>query len=197
MPDTPQRQDDALFFELFDASPFPAVVSRLRDHIVLAINERTSHVFGIAHEDAIGKHAPDYYVNPAERRMLAEQVLRHGRAENLRFQLRRPSGDTFWASVSSRRVEFGGEPAILTVFSDITEQVEAERVLKASEERLVSQSKALTELTARHADAEWRLRRAPARHPARLGADACRWSASGCGAWTRTAAASSASACIA
>ena len=133
--------------------PFPAVVSRLRDHVVLAINQRTSHVFGVAHEDAIGKHAPDYYVNPEERRMLAEEVHRHGRAENLRFQLKRPTGDTFWASVSSRRVEFGGEPAILTVFSDITEQVEAERVLKASEERLVSQSNALTELTARHADA--------------------------------------------
>jgi PAS domain S-box-containing protein len=152
MSDTPPRPDDSLFFELFDASPFPAVVSRLRDHTVLAINQRTSHVFGIEHQDAIGKHAPDYYVNPAERRMLAEQVQQHGRAENLRFQLKRPSGDTFWASVSSRRVLFGGEPAILTVFSDITEQVEAERVLRASEERLVSQSNALTELTARHAD---------------------------------------------
>ena len=152
MPDNPPRPDEALFFELFDASPFPAVVSRLRDHVVLAINQRTSHVFGVAHEDAIGKHAPDYYVNPEERRMLAEQVRLHGRAENLRFQLKRPTGDTFWASVSSRRVEFGGEPAILTVFSDITEQVEAERVLKASEERLVSQSNALTELTARHVD---------------------------------------------
>ena len=152
MPDTPPRQDDSLFFELFDASPFPAVVSRLRDHIVLAINQRTSHVFGIAHDDAIGKHAPDYYVNPTERLMLAEQVRLHGRAENLRFQLKRPGGDTFWASVSSRRVTFAGEPAILTVFSDITEQVEAERVLKASEERLVSQSNALTELTARHVD---------------------------------------------
>ena len=152
MPDNPAPQDDSLFFELFDASPFPAVVSRLRDHIVLAINQRTSHVFGIAHEDAIGKHAPDYYVNPTERLMLAEQVRLHGRAENLRFQLKRPGGDTFWASVSSRRVTFAGEPAILTVFSDITEQVEAERMLKASEERLVSQSNALTELTARHVD---------------------------------------------
>src|SRR5918993_1018210 len=118
-------QDDSLFFELFEASPFPAVVSSLRDHTVLAINERTSHVFGVSHAEAIGRHAPDYYVDPAERRRLAEQVMRDGRAENLRFELRRPSGDTFWASVSSRKVTFGGEPAILTVFSDITEQIEA------------------------------------------------------------------------
>ncbi|MCC7241931.1 MAG: PAS domain S-box protein [Acidobacteria bacterium] len=148
--------DDALFFQLFDASPFPAVVTRLRDHVVLAINQRTSDVFGIAQEDAVGEHAPDYYVNPDERRRLAEQVTREGRAENRRFELKRPTGETLWASVSSRRVTFGGEDAILTVFSDITDQVLAERILKASEARLVSQSGALTELTARDAGSSGR-----------------------------------------
>jgi PAS domain S-box-containing protein len=144
--------DDALFFQLFDASPFPAVVTRLRDHTVLAINQRTSDVFGIPYDDAVGRHAPDYYVDPDERRKLAEQVARDGRADNLRFELKRPTGETFWASVSSRRVTFKGDPAILTVFSDITDQVLAERILKASEARLVAQSNALTELTARQAD---------------------------------------------
>lgn len=144
--------DDGLFFPLFDASPFPAVVTRLRDHLVLAINQRTSDVFGIPQDEAAGRHAPDYYVRPEERRRLAEQVAREGRADHLRFELRRPTGETFWASASSRRVTFGGEPAILTVFSDITDQVIAERILKASEARLVAQSSALTELTARQTD---------------------------------------------
>ena len=52
--------DDGLFFQLFDASPFPAVVTRLADHRVLAINQRTSAVFGIPQDQAIGRHAPDY-----------------------------------------------------------------------------------------------------------------------------------------
>lgn len=144
--------DDGLFFQLFDASPFPAVVTRLRDHIVLAINQRTSDVFGIPQDEALGRHAPDYYVRPEERRRLAELVAREGRADNFRFELKRQTGETFWAIASSRRVAFGGEPAILTVFSDITDQVIAERILKASEARLVAQSNALTELTARQAD---------------------------------------------
>ena len=50
--------DDGLFFQLFDASPFPAVVTRLADHRVLAINQRTSDVFGIGQEEAVGRHAP-------------------------------------------------------------------------------------------------------------------------------------------
>jgi PAS domain S-box-containing protein len=143
--------DDCLFFQLFDASPFPAVVTRLADHRVLAINQRTSYVFGIGQDEAVGRHAPDYYVNPDERRRMAELVVREGRADDFRFELRRPGGGTFWASASARRVTFGGEPAILAVFKDITAEVEAERTLKASEERLAAQSRALTTLTAQHA----------------------------------------------
>jgi hypothetical protein len=35
------------FEQLFDISPFPAVISRLRDHAVVAINKRTSEMFGL------------------------------------------------------------------------------------------------------------------------------------------------------
>jgi len=143
--------DDGLFYQLFDASPFPAVVTRLSDHRVLAINQRTSDVFGIPQAEAVGRHAPDYYVDPDERRRMAEQVVREGRADEFRFELRRPDGGTFWVSASARRVNFGGEPAILAVFKDISSEVEAIRTLKASEERLVLQSQALTTLTAQHA----------------------------------------------
>jgi len=143
--------DDGLFFQLFDASPFPAVVTRLADSRVLAINQRTSDLFGIPHDEAVGRHAPDYYVDPSERRRMAELVAREGRADDFRFELKRPEGGTFWASASARRVTFGGEPAVLVVFKDVTAEVEAERRLKASEERLVLQSQALTTLTAQHA----------------------------------------------
>lgn len=59
---------ESLFAHLFDISPFPAVVSRLGDKGVLAINERTSEMFGIPHAEAVGRFTTDYYVNPADRR---------------------------------------------------------------------------------------------------------------------------------
>ena len=55
---------ESLFEQLFDISPFPAVVSRLRDKAVLAINKRTSEMFGIPHADAVGLFTTDYYVEP-------------------------------------------------------------------------------------------------------------------------------------
>ena len=99
-------------------------------------------------------------------------------------------------AASARRVTLGGEPAVLTVFNDISEQVEAERALKASEERLAAQSRALTSLTAQPrrsattASSE-RLRGILDAWPRRR----WRWSASAV-ALAEGARASSASACI-
>jgi PAS domain S-box-containing protein len=141
-----------LFEQLFDVSPFPAVVSRLRDKAVLAINKRTSEMFGIAHADAIGRVTTDYYVNPADRQLLSDPLERDGKADNVLLELRRPNGATFWARASARLVIWEDEPAVLTVFDDISEELSAERALRESEQRLAAQSSALTALTARQAD---------------------------------------------
>src|SRR5215204_6278128 len=106
-------------------SPFPAVVSRLRDHRVLAINQRASEIVGIGQADAVGVPVTDYYVDPAERTRLADELSRHGRAENLRIRIKRASGP-LWVIASSRLVEWQREPAVLTVFHDIDEQLAAE-----------------------------------------------------------------------
>jgi PAS domain S-box-containing protein len=53
---------------------------------------------------------------------------------------------------SSRLVRWNGEPAVLTVFHDVSVQLAAQASLKASERRLVAQSDALTSLTARYAN---------------------------------------------
>ena len=143
---------DSLFEHLFDISPFPAVVSRLGDKAVLAINRRTSEMFGIPHADARGLLTTDYYANPEDRRLLAEPLEREGKADNVLLELRHPKGGTFWARASARLVSWKDEPAVLTVFDDISEELSAERALRESEQRLAAQSRALTDLTARHAD---------------------------------------------
>jgi PAS domain S-box-containing protein len=142
-----------LFQQLFDISPFPAVVSRLRDRAVIAINKRTSEMFGISHADAVGLLTTDYYVNPDDRQRLIEPLTREGKADDVLLQLRRPNGLEFWARASARLVTWEDEPAVLTVFEDISEQLKAEQALRTSEQRLATQSAALTAMTARHAEA--------------------------------------------
>jgi PAS domain S-box-containing protein len=143
---------EPLFEQLFDISPFPAVVSRLRDQKVVAVNRRTSEMFGLSQADAIGLVTIDYYVNPDDRRLLVEPLERTGKADDVLLELRHPGGGTFWVRASARLVTWDDEPAVLTVFDDISEQLDAERTLRASEQRLAAQSAALTELTARQAN---------------------------------------------
>jgi PAS domain S-box-containing protein len=144
--------DENPLARLFELTPLPAVVSRLDDGIVVAVNARAAEVIGLAPAAAIGRPVTDYYVTPSQRAGLADHVRREGRVDQVRLQLQRESGDTFWALVSSQLIEWQGERAVLTVFHDITEQLAAEAALRDSERRLVAQSDALTSLTARYVD---------------------------------------------
>ena len=86
---------DSRFRQLFDISPFPAVVTSLRENRVLAINQRTSDRFGISQSKAVGAHAPDFYVDPSQRELMVEQLRKNGQVEGLLIQLRTPcSGQT-------------------------------------------------------------------------------------------------------
>jgi PAS domain S-box-containing protein len=144
--------DITLFAQMFDVSPFPSVVSRLADSTVIAINRRTAEIFGQSQQDAVGQKTTGYYVDLAQRAELADRLTRDGRADHMRVHIRRPDGTTFWALLSARLVTYGGEPAVLSTFTDITDQVRMETTLKASEQRLAAQSHALTTLTTRYAD---------------------------------------------
>jgi PAS domain S-box-containing protein len=143
---------EPLLAHLFDVSPFPAAVSRLSDYTVVAINQHTADTFGISKDAAVGRSILDYHSDPNARQRVTDVLRQHGRADNLRLQVRRQNGATFWVLASARLVHFDGEDLVLTVFHDISEQVAVEETLRASEQRLVAQSHALTELTARHAN---------------------------------------------
>ena len=140
------------FEQLFDISPFPAVISRLRDNTVIAINKRNSEMFGISHADAIGQETTNYYADVSHRERLRGPLEKTGRADNVLLHLRKPNGETFWARASARMITWENEPAVLTVIEDISQQLTAQRALEDSEQRLGKQSAALTSLTASHAD---------------------------------------------
>ncbi len=136
--------------QLFDVNPFPAVVSRLSDHRVLAINARTAELIGVPQSEAPGLIVTDYYADPSERIQLAERLRVERRVDNLRLQIKRANAEPLWVLASFRLITWQGEPAVLAIFHDISGQLAAEASLKSSERRLVAQSDALTSLTGRY-----------------------------------------------
>ena len=153
-PNDPQMSlsDHSTYQQIFDSSPYPAVVSRLADDTVIAINRRTAHIVGVDIDDAPGQLVTDYYVDPAQRRLITEQLRRDGQMDDRRVQIKRRDGEPLWLLGSFRLVTWRGEQAVFTVFHDISDQLAAEASLTASQHRLVTQSDALTSLTAREAN---------------------------------------------
>ncbi len=68
----------------------------------------------------------------------------------MRLLIKRATGQPFWVLAAVRVIDWNGVAAALTVFHDISDQLAAEAALKTSERRLVAQSDALTNLTARY-----------------------------------------------
>ncbi len=138
------------YLQLFASSPFPAVVSRLDDFRVVAVNHSAAELVGVSPADAIGQPVSGYYVDPQQRQELIERVRRDGRADNVRLHIRRARGEPLWVLAAIRVIDWDGVPAALTVFHDISEQLAAEASLRANERRLAAQSDALTDLTTRY-----------------------------------------------
>src|SRR5213083_1671546 len=90
------------FEQLFDVSPFPAVISRLRDNSVIAINKRNSEMFGISQANAIGLNTSDYYANIEHRERLRGPLESTGKADDVLLYLKKPNGEKFWARASAR-----------------------------------------------------------------------------------------------
>ena len=134
--------------ELFDASPFPAILSRLADDVVIAVNRKALEIVRVSASDIVGRKVTDFYINPEERSLLVERLRRDGRADDILLQIGQSASPTRWLRASSSMVSVEGEPTVLSVFNDVTEQVNAEQYLRASEQRLAEQSEALTTLTA-------------------------------------------------
>jgi PAS domain S-box-containing protein len=142
--------------ELFDENPVPMVVTRLHGGEILAVNARTSVLFGLSPDQLIGRPMADFYQNPADRERVAEEIGRLGHLDDVRLSLRRRSGEPLWIIASARLVTWNGEAAILAAGADMTDQVAVEQALAASQQRLAEQSTALTALTQRSADASGR-----------------------------------------
>jgi signal transduction histidine kinase/DNA-binding NarL/FixJ family response regulator len=135
-------------WQLFNAGPFPAVVSGLNDDRIIAVNAKASAMVQIPAPAMVGRLITDFYVDPRQRAALVEHLKKHRRADDVLLQFSRPQGAPRWARASATLISVEGAPAILSCFTDVTDQVAAEHALRASEQRLADQSAALTQLTA-------------------------------------------------
>ena len=105
---------------------------------VLALNKAMSGITGYTLEGFAKINMSDTYVNPENRRKFLDALKREGRVENFEAQLKRKEGETYWASLFGRTIQYNGKDAILTSVLDITKRKQAdeerERLMSAIEQ---------------------------------------------------------------
>ncbi len=126
---------EAKFSALFQGSPDPIALSRIRDGVFIDINPSFSAVFGWQHADIVGRSAPEIGIwnDENQRRALYQQLSRDQHLENAEAQFRTRAGNTVTCVVSSRFIRIERRLCIVTTFRDITKRQQAEAALKASE----------------------------------------------------------------
>jgi diguanylate cyclase (GGDEF)-like protein/PAS domain S-box-containing protein len=124
------RQSARSIRALFAAAPVPLVLTSVSDGRVLLANQRAADLYGVPLADIVGERAPDYYVDPAERDRLLEEVRSAGQVDGFEARMRTRSGEEFWALISARLLEFEGVTALMGGILDITPQKRLEERLR-------------------------------------------------------------------
>ncbi len=131
-----RRQAHELFAAAFTSSPDGILISRIRDGTVVAVNDAWVAVNGFAREAVVGHSLAELGIWTAEERAAyVERLKQDGRISNFLATLRRADGSLRQTLLSAIRIEMDGEPCVMSLGRDITEQRRAEVAKRQALER--------------------------------------------------------------
>ncbi|QXD16483.1 PAS domain S-box protein [Rhodocaloribacter litoris] len=130
------RESEIKFAKAFLVSPDAVIISRLRDGYLFDVNAGFERLTGYSRAEAVGRKSLELGLWREEDRLrFVDAVRRHGRVRDMEVDLRVRDGRRRTCLVSAERIELGEDSGLITVVRDVTEQKEAERTLRLSEEK--------------------------------------------------------------
>lgn len=124
------RESEQNLQALIDAVPVSVVLTRASDHRVVYGNARAFAMFETTPEEAYGRSAADFWVDPAERQSFLTTLLSNGRVDDLEVRMRSRTGRLFWVRMNAKAIRYHGELTLLGGMVDVTEQRQAQQNLR-------------------------------------------------------------------
>lgn len=119
---------------LLEYSPFPAVIFRVSDLKIIALNTRAADLFRILKEKAVSKTILDFFVCPDDLHDIMSYLNHHEKLVDYETRLLARGGRFFWAYVSANPISILEEKAVICGFTDINHQKELEQTLQKNKE---------------------------------------------------------------
>jgi PAS domain S-box-containing protein len=132
-----EMQQAKTYFEtIFNASPDPAVITRLDNGTFIDINQAHCEFSGHTRQELIGKSSltSNIWKYPEERAKLAQLLEQQSRIDNFEATFIHKDGGLLYGLISARIIEINGVPHILSIIRDISERKRTEEALRESEE---------------------------------------------------------------
>jgi PAS domain S-box-containing protein len=127
------------FSKAFYTSPDAIGITRLKDGVYVEINEGFTKISGYTPEEIVGRSVlPDdlgIWVNIEERTKFVKNILDNTGVNSLETFFRIKDGSIRTGLITGNIIELEGEPCILTIVRDVTDQKRSEEALRSSEER--------------------------------------------------------------
>ena len=129
------RESEERLRTAWETCPDAFSITRLVDGTYLDVNRGFTELTGYAPEEAIGKSSLDLgiWLNPDDRKPLAERVLKEGSVRNLETVFRLKNGQGRTVLISAGLMMLYGEPHLLALTKDIEELTQARESLERSE----------------------------------------------------------------
>ena len=117
--------------EIWEISPFPIIISKLRDDKVLYMNPVARQMLLLMPEEIIDYPLSSFFVDPKQGALLLEKLRQNPIVRSFETELHHPNKDNnFWADLITRTTDLDEEIVLFTTFKDITDQKKTAEILK-------------------------------------------------------------------
>lgn len=134
------RQSQERFAQVFHASPVSISICTLTDERFVDVNEAFLQLCGYTRNEMIGRTANQLglWTNPYVYDSLIRSLVEHGSVKNVEARLRTKSGETRECLISIELINLDGTDCLLITLLDLTERLQAERLLQQSRASLAN-----------------------------------------------------------